>query len=132
VNELPICRHFIACERVEQTAERTVTLHTMTVRIVPRSGEAYPLERKDQCFLAVLTSGTGRHQIHLGLRRGVGGFDELVWRSQPGMIGMGNDPMAIRVLPFRFDWVIEKPSQFEFIVYCDGLEIASLYLDAEV
>jgi len=130
VNELPICRHFIACERVEQTADRSITLHRLSSRVIPTDGEAYPLVRPNQCFLAVLTSGTGRHTIWVEAWLGVGPYARLVWRSPPGTIQMGNDPLAIGTVAFRFTLAFETPGQYEYRLMGDGLELAREFLDA--
>lgn len=130
MNELPVCRHFIACERIEQTADRAITLHRLSSRVVPRPGESFPLARQGQCFLGVLASGKGQHTCWVEYWGGVGPSELLIWTSPLGTIEMGSDPLALRIVTFRFDLKFDTPGQFEFRLMCDGRQLASLFLDS--
>lgn len=128
--EQPLCRHFIACDRIERVDARGLSLHKLTTTVKPADGEAYPLMRADQCFLAVLSSGTGRHRVWVDYWRGVGPFASPQWVSPSGIIDLGGDPLAVHTVAFRYTLLFEHPGQYEFRLMCEAVELANLFIEA--
>jgi hypothetical protein len=134
MNEPPIARHFIACENViANPAALRYSLQDLAFLVHPPVGGRYPLLDPELCFFALLTNGRGVHDFAVEQRRGVGPAVQFIWRSRTGKIDLGNDPTALFGLPLRFrNVVFPLPGQYEFVLLCDGIELASELIEARV
>jgi hypothetical protein len=126
MNEPPIARHFIVCERVDRSADgRHVTLHNVIHSIRPLPGHTYPRIHPGVALYAVLTNGRGQHTLAVELLAGVGPTAASIYRTRPFTIDLGNDPLVVHGLPIRL-WNLPFPSpgQYEFVLLCNDVPIA--------
>lgn len=132
MNEVPIARHFIACENVAAAAgARRYTLTDIVLFLYPLPGGTFPLRSVDLGFWVLLTNGRGSHEVSVEQRIGVGPASRVLWRSRSARIELGDDPLALVGLPIHFRGLqFPEPGQYEFDLLCDGTVLASEWLEA--
>jgi hypothetical protein len=125
VDEIPIVRHFIACESLEMSGGG-ITLHETIHAIVRLEGEVFPCERERLSPFALLTNGRGVHEFSIELTHFELGEERLVhppWG--PIQRDLGPDPTVVHGLPMNLRHLIfDAPGQYAFHLLCDGRIIA--------
>ena len=129
----PIVRHFLACLRDNPgTPVERLTLADIVPVIDPAPGEGFPAIVPDGvfCLYAVLSSGRGLQRFAVRVYIQSGLAPTLVWEAPVGIIDLGNDPLAVYEWPIELgEFTLSQPGQYEFVLVCDGAEVASVYIE---
>ncbi len=123
VLELPIVRHFLACEEIVSDG-KNVTLRNLIQTIVPLPGEKYPLLREPMALYAVLSNGRGKHMVALELTQFERGEVMSIKRVPGREVDLGQDPLALLGLPFPLKVLFARPGCYTFHLLCDDITIA--------
>lgn len=121
---VPVVRHFIACERIDTSADGAqFSLVNVIHAIRPLPGAAYPRIHPQLCLFAQMTDGRGSHSLHLQL---VFLDDERsTYTSKPVILDLGNDPLVVHGWPMRLrNLFFERAGLYEFRLMCSGQVIA--------
>jgi hypothetical protein len=124
-SRVPLVRHFIACERVDRSADgRQCSLVNLVHAIQPAPGAPYPRIHPELYLFAQITDGQGQHlfQIQLVL---VEGEETLIRTTPPISRDLGHDPLIVHGWPIHLRNILfPQAGLYEFRLFCDGQEIA--------
>jgi hypothetical protein len=124
MNEIPLVRHFIACEEILIEAVN-VTLRNIfhVIRALP--GHPYPRIHPRLQLFALLANGRGTHSFAVECYRGVALDEVLIYRSPTFTQDLGNDPIQVHGMPIRLNNLLfPQPGQYEFRLLCNDSVIA--------
>jgi hypothetical protein len=126
MNEQPVARHFVACERIDRSQDGAHTTLTNIVHVIrPLPGHGYPRIHPELAAFAMLTNGRGTHTITVELVTGVGPTARRVHQAQSVTIDLGDDPLTVHGFPIRLRTLpFPHPGQYELVLICDGEPIA--------
>lgn len=126
-SEIPVVRHFLACQVVTISPdEQGIVLRDPITAIARLPGEVGPMIRQLGLF-AMLANGRGEHDfvvelmiLHRG-RDGMQAEERQVFATAPVRRDLGQDPMAIHVLPaVNLTVSFTRSGQHAFYLLCDG------------
>lgn len=124
MNEVPIVRHFIACQEIESDG-RGVTLHQTIHAVVRLPGETFPCIVPRLSLFILMTNGRGTHDFSIELVRYAQGEEELIRSWGPITRDLGEDPAIVHGLPVEMSNVVfPLAGQYEFRLLCRGRVIA--------
>ncbi len=132
MDEKPVVRHFIACERIDRSVDGAhVTLHNVVHVIRPLPGNPYPRIHPELALFALLTNGRGPHALTVELVVGVGPNARQVYRTRSVTIDLGPDPLLVHGFPVRLQNLpVPHPGQYEIVLFCDGEPVARELIEA--
>lgn len=123
---LPVIRHFIACEQIEQFPdERRYTLHKIIYAIRALRGTSYPRIQPAIDLFAVLTDGHGAHRFSVDLVTWDNAEERSNWTSREVIMDLGQDPLTVYGWPIHLANIpFHRSGLYEFRLVCDGEVIA--------
>jgi hypothetical protein len=123
---LPIVRHFLACDKVEWSADRrSISLINLVTSVSPAPGEEFPIRREELWLYSVLADSRGAFQFSFELWLLTLEEEELIFRRGPTTVELGKNPLTIHGMPARMANVtLARPGLYEFRLICDGNVLA--------
>ena len=123
--QIPIVRHFIACEQLQISPEGRYSLFNLIHAIHPIEGATYPRIHPEIVLFALLTDGNGEHEFYVEVIYWSDGEQQSTWKTKIVKLDLGNNPLHVHGWPIRLKNVLfSQPGQYDFVLWCDGSEIA--------
>lgn len=128
-SEIPVVRHFLACLELEASSQG-VTIRNLIHSIVRLPGEPFPCVREQMALYALLTNGRGEHDFAIEMVYAGQMDEQLVFRTKPRRIDLGQDPTVVHGLPVpRMRVVFHRPGPYTFFLLCDDVRIGQEYIE---
>jgi hypothetical protein len=124
-NVHPVVRFLVPCENIiiDPGPPIRVTLDGVISTIHSLDQPAFPYRHAELCIFAQLTECRGSGKIRLEAIQADTG--QVVFRTRELLVTFGNDPLAVRGLPFRiFGCLFPDPGVYWIDLIVDGTEIA--------
>ncbi len=121
---LPIVRHFIACERIERLPEgNEFTLHRILHSISPSHEAGYPWVDAGLHLFVLMSDCRGQVALTLEMLALHWEREELLYTSPELTLNLGDDPLYVHTVPIRlYEIPFDHPGFYEFRLKC-GQEV---------
>jgi hypothetical protein len=123
---IPVVRHFVACERIDTSADRKQYSLVDVIHVIkplPDAQPAYPRIHPSLWLFVQMSDGRGSHTFRIQL---VFDGDKSTYASSPVILDLGNDPLTVHGWPIHLkNLLFQRPGLYEFLLLCDEQVIAT-------